>query len=249
MTLIQKSEKLVKIRVKPTTGPATTPINQRKPATHRVPPAPPNELGAAAKRAADRLVAEEDLLLHELPADVLPGGEGQADHAESQRGYSQRRQRLSQHHPPEALPHPAVGIDETRPCAFDEKSYEDDHDCGHDGARTSCPKARRCRSSLRLTGRQRVKPTSSAKRMRAAAIVSIAAGRDFASRLIRLETSATAPQKAPVTAGPTIEPPGSRGLVERCPSIQENGSSHWGFVTGPVGPLLKPFSFSPQWPK
>ncbi len=85
--------------------------------------------------------------------------------------------------------------------------------------------------------------------MRTTAIVATAAGRDFASRLIRLETSATAPQKAPVTAGPTIEPPGSRGLVERCPSIQVNGSSHCVFVTGPVGPLLKPSSFCPQWPK
>ena len=60
---------------------------------------------------------------------------------------------------------------------------------------------------------------------------------------------ATAPQKAPVTAGPANEPPGTRGLVERCFSIQENGSSHCFLVSGPVGPLLKPVSFWPQWPK
>ena len=52
-----------------------------------------------------------------------------------------------------------------------------------------------------------------------------------------------------MTVLPAIEPPGSRGLVVRCFSIQENGSSHCVFVVGPVGPLLKPFSFWPQWPK
>ena len=80
-------------------------------------------------------------------------------------------------------------------------------------------------------------------------IVAIAAGRDWASRLIRSEAAATAPQKAPVTCGPTIEPPGSRGLVVRCSAIQANGSRQTVLVTGPVGPLLKPFSRSPQRPR
>ena len=75
-----------------------------------------------------------------------------------------------------------------------------------------------------------------------------ASGRDFASRLMKSETSATAPQKAPVICGPAIEPPGRRGLVVRCCAIQANGSRQTVFVAGPVGPLLKPFSFSPQRP-
>ena len=82
-----------------------------------------------------------------------------------------------------------------------------------------------------------------------ATIVPIAGGRDFASRLIRSEAEATAPQKAPVICGPAIEPPGSRGLVVRCFAIQANGSRQTVFVTGPVGPLLKPFSRSPQRPR
>ena len=59
----------------------------------------------------------------------------------------------------------------------------------------------------------------------------------------------TAPQKAPVIGPPTTEPPGRRGLVERCFAIQANGSRQTVFVTGPVGPLLKPFSRSPQRPR
>ena len=61
-------------------------------------------------------------------------------------------------------------------------------------------------------------------------------------------TAVTAPQKAPVTGPPTTEPPGSRGLVERCFSIQANGSRQTVFVTGPVGPLLNPSSRWPQRP-
>lgn len=70
------------------------------------------------------------------------------------------------------------------------------------------------------------------------AIIAIATGRDRDSTLITSETAETAPQKAPDTAGPANEPPGTRGLVVRCASIQENGSSHCVFASGPVGPLL-----------
>ena len=62
------------------------------------------------------------------------------------------------------------------------------------------------------------------------------------------EAAATAPQNAFVTCGPATVPPGRRGLVVRCFAIQANGSCHWCFVCGPVGPLLKPFSRSPQRP-
>ena len=35
----------------------------------------------------------------------------------------------------------------------------------------------------------------------------------------------------------------------RRPAIQRNGSSHWRFVLGPVGPLETPGSCWPQWPR
>ena len=98
------------------------------------------------------------------------------------------------------------------------------------------------------TGRQRVTPTKRTIRSSAPTTVAAAAGGDSASRLISSEAVATAPQKAFVTCGPAIVPPGRRGLVVRCFSIQANGSRQTVFVCGPVGPLLKPFSFSPQRP-
>jgi hypothetical protein len=61
------------------------------------------------------------------------------------------------------------------------------------------------------------------------------------------ETSATAPQKARVTSGPAIDVAGSTGLVRRVVSIHVNGSSHWSFSIGPVGPSpLIPPCGSPQ---
>ncbi len=81
-------------------------------------------------------------------------------------------------------------------------------------------------------------PTKRAKSSARVAIVRIAAGRERMSRLISSEIVATVPQKAPVTCGPTTEPPGSRGLVVRCSAIQANGSRQTVFVCGPVGPLL-----------
>jgi hypothetical protein len=61
-------------------------------------------------------------------------------------------------------------------------------------------------------------------------------------------TSATVPQNALVTVGPSTEPAGRRGLVERISSIQVIGASQRVFVAGPVGPLLKLFSYCPQRP-
>src|SRR6201995_2296436 len=98
------------------------------------------------------------------------------------------------------------------------------------------------------TGRQVVPPRKRRIGTIAATIVATAANGDLASRLISSEAVATAPQNAFVTCGPAIVPPGRRGLVVRCAAIQANGSRHWVFVCGPVGPLLKPFSFSPQRP-
>jgi hypothetical protein len=66
--------------------------------------------------------------------------------------------------------------------------------------------------------------------------------------LITSDAVATALQKADATCGPTTEPPGIRGLLLRCSSIQANGSFHCPLVCGPVGPLLKPLAFCPQCP-
>src|SRR5689334_15710528 len=99
------------------------------------------------------------------------------------------------------------------------------------------------------TGRHRVKPTKATIRSRTTAIVAMSAGVERWLRLIRSEAVATAPQNADVTCGPTIEPPGRRGLVVRCSDIQVNGSVQTVFVAGPVGPLLKLCSFCPQRPR
>ena len=74
-----------------------------------------------------------------------------------------------------------------------------------------------------------------------------AAAFDLVFRLMNSETSATAPQKAWVTSGPASAVAGNTGLVRLWASIHVNGSYHWFFSIGPVGPspLIPPCS-SPQ---
>ena len=92
---------------------------------------------------------------------------------------------------------------------------------------------------VEVDGLQRVKPTTSAIRIASADERHDHRGRRLGLRLIKSEAAATAPQKAPVTCGPTTEPPGSRGLVERCSSIQVNGSCHCRLGLRPGRPVVE----------
>ena len=63
------------------------------------------------------------------------------------------------------------------------------------------------------------------------------------------DTFATAPQNTLEVDGPEQRPARTRGLSPRVPSMTVNGSRHTVLVLGPVGPLLKPASRWPQWPR
>lgn len=64
----------------------------------------------------------------------------------------------------------------------------------------------------------------------------------------RPAANSTPPQKAPLTLGPNVRPPGTATLPPRRSSCQLIGSSQRSFVFGPVGPLFGARSFSPQSP-
>src|SRR5215218_7555160 len=93
-----------------------------------VPPAPADQVGAAAQRLARRLVGEQDLLPGERPADRLPDREGNADHGYGHEEDSQHRQQESAEDPPEPLPHPVPAGAEAGRAGFRQEPHEDDHD-------------------------------------------------------------------------------------------------------------------------
>ena len=124
----------MKISAKPRTGPATKLSSDEEDGDpDRVPPAAADQVGAAAEGLAERLVLEQDLLLDELPADVLPDREGDAD----DRDRHQRRRRASPAagRRPRARSAARMPRQEARkPAApaFDQQAHEDDHDRGDD---------------------------------------------------------------------------------------------------------------------
>ena len=108
---------MVKIRAKPSTGPAAMLSSEKKPTTRTAchqRPRTRSELPRKASRMP--LSVEQDLLLDERPADDLPDREGEADDRDRQQ---QRRPASASSwrgdDAPEALAHAAPGVAEAQP--------------------------------------------------------------------------------------------------------------------------------------
>jgi hypothetical protein len=79
-----------------------------------VPPAPPDELRAAAEGLADRLVSEEDFLLDEEPGDVFVDRDREADDRDRQQEEAEDRQQLGGDDAPEASQRPPPSTSPSR---------------------------------------------------------------------------------------------------------------------------------------
>jgi hypothetical protein len=69
-----------------------------------MPPVSSDRVGAATQRVPDRAVLEQDLLLGELPIDVLLDPVGDPDDRKQRQRYQDRRDHLHDDQPPEAMP-------------------------------------------------------------------------------------------------------------------------------------------------
>src|SRR5204862_1263277 len=84
-------------------------------------------------RIADRAVLEQDLLLYELPVDVLPDRDRGADHGDEEHDQGDVEEQLPTDQAPEAAQRQPVGGREGRPLPGVEEPHRGDDGGGDDG--------------------------------------------------------------------------------------------------------------------